>query len=196
MTISTFPVLIGLTAPLDREAIWSTASEESVSGQTEAYGFWSYPRYQYSLSFSVLRTAVGLVELQTLMAFRNQLSGPADVFQFKDDEDYVATTQNLAIGDGTNHDFQLQRSFGGYYEPVYAPVTVTQVRLNGTPTAAYTLLDGGIIHFTSAPGAGVQPDWTGTFNWLCRFDEDRFKFTRGMPGYWAAKDLTFTTVKL
>ena len=50
--------------------------------------------------------------------------------------------------------------------------------------------------FSTAPGAGVSHLWSGTFNWLCQFDDDENTFQMDYDGIWSTSALKFTTVKL
>ena len=54
----------------------------------------------------------------------------------------------------------------------------------------------GIVTCATAPVAGAVLAWTGTFNWLCRFDDDSLDFQQFGTGLWSMDSLKFSTVKL
>ena len=60
----------------------------------------------------------------------------------------------------------------------------------------YGLYSNGIIVMASAPASGASIQWTGTYNWLCRFDDDSVDFQAFGDGFWSLGSLTFTTEKL
>jgi hypothetical protein len=60
----------------------------------------------------------------------------------------------------------------------------------------YSVGTTGSIVFTTTPAAGTVLLWSGSFNWLCRFDADEMKFSLDYAGIWSLKSCIFTTVKL
>lgn len=193
MTIPIFPTLPGMGFPT-RSPIWSTLKHRSVSGKTSALQEWTAPIYRFEVPINVLREAQALSEWEEMSAFYNTVGGGAQLFEFDFPNDSVATNQSCGVGDGIETDFQLARSLGGFVEPVFAP-TITEVTLNGVPTVAYTE-SGGLVTFTAAPAVGETVRWTGTFGWLCRFDEDSIDFAEFAYQFWELKRLTFTSDKL
>lgn len=174
-----FPVLKGEEWGMTRKQIWSTDVQEAVSGYTVRVGLYPFPRYQWTLSFSILDTTTtdetGLAaDFQTLFGFLDSLFGRTLPFLYQDEYDHSVTNQSIAVGDGTTTAFQLQRSFGGSVCPVFAPiVSGMTVTLNGTPTSAYTLdINTGIITFTTAPGAAVAIAASFSYYWRCFLDDD------------------------
>jgi len=200
-TLPVFPVFPGVTFPVKRSAKWKTVPQESISGQETRLALWSYPRWKYELSFEFLRTYGSYTEWQTMIGFINSMNGSAGVFQYYDITDSIATAQSIGTGDGTNKSFQCVRSYGGFLEPVFAPVTisvystVSSVITLVSPTL-YTVSQTGQVVFTTAPATGAIISWTGTFNWLCRFDDDEIKAQEDMSGFWSIKSCMFSTVKL
>ena len=173
-----FPTLIGEEWGITRKPIWSTSVQEAASGYTVRIGLYPFPRYQWTLSFSILDTTStdepGLAaDFQNLFGFLNSLFGRTLAFLYRDEYDNAVTNQAIGVGDGTTTTFQLQRTFGGFTEPVFAPNAITTVTLNGTPTTAYTLdATSGIVTFTSAPGAGVAIAASFSYYWRCFLDDD------------------------
>lgn len=194
-----FPTLKGLTFPVKRKPMWKTLHQESVSGMDNPVALWTFPRWAYELPFSFLRSDNVNLEWQTLVAFFNVVNGSALAFQFNDPDDNTATTQGFGTGDGVTTAFPLVRSLGGlggfsFVEPVFAP-TVTTIFDNGTPTVAYTLGTQGMVTFNAAPAVGHALTWTGTYNWLCRFDDDTADFEKFASTFWDLKKIGFTTIK-
>lgn len=197
MTIPIFPALPGLTWPVKRTPIWKTLTQESLSGKETRIPVYTFPRYRWSVSFEFLRVIAGDVEFQTLLGFLNSLSGGAQPFYYSDPNDHSVTLQPFGTGDGVTTSFQLVRSYGGFVEPVQSVVASgLAVFVNGTPTAASFISSSGVVTFASAPAAAATITWTGTFNWLCRMDNDSQEFVEFMSGIYSTDDLAFTSIKL
>jgi uncharacterized protein (TIGR02217 family) len=197
MSNAVFPSLPGLTFPIVRTPIWKTLIQTTQSGRELRAAQMSYPLYKWSLAFDVLRTASAFNELQQLIAFYNARSGSYDSFLYTDQDDNSVTDQSFGFGDGSTVAFQLTKGFGGYIEPVLATNVITNVKVNGTVTAAYTVnAMTGILTFTTAPASGATLTWTGTFYYQCRFLADSYDFSKLMSGLYEAKKLEFQSVKL
>lgn len=196
MSDAVFPTLPGLTYPVEKTAIWSTKIQTSVSGKETRLGYWSYPRWEYALRYSILRSDNVNAELQTLVGFFNARMGAYDDWLFLDPDDYIATNQVFATGDGTTTAFQLARTWGGWTEPVRAVLSVSSVKVNGTPTSAYTVnTSTGVITFTSAPTNGATLAWSGQFYWRCRFLDDQVTAAKFMKDFWETRTLKFQSLK-
>ncbi len=201
-----FPTLNFLTFPAKRSPMWKTLHQESVSGMDNPIPLWSFNRWSYELQISLLNSkssafqnAVAL-EWQELNALYNQLQGSSGVFQYNDTDDNTATNQLFGSGDGISTAFPLTRTMTGaggftFNEPVFAPVGTPVIKINGTPTVLFTLGTQGLITFNSPPAGGASLSWTGTFRWLCRFDEDSLDFSKFMNQLWECKSLKFTSIK-
>lgn len=197
MAAPIFPTIPGLAWPVKRTIEWSSVKQEAASGVSPRFPMWTYPRYKYSLSAEALRQYGALVEYNTFAGFFNQLFGGAGIFQFQDSSDFSATAQTFGTGDGTTTAFQLMRSVGGFSEPVFAPVTGYSVYDNGTLVAPANYTDNGLgkVTFTVAPLNTHALTWTGTYNWLCQFDEDMIELSEFASGFWGMDKIEFTTVK-
>jgi len=191
-----FPSLPGLTYPAKRVPVWSTDQQDALSGKKNRFQNFTYPLWKYDLPFSFLRSDSVNVELQALVGFFNQLNGSTGLFQYPDPDDGSVTDQNFGAGDGTSTTFQLVRTYGGFTEPVFLPVGTPTIKIAGTPTVAFTVSNIGQIIFNAAPALGALLQWTGTFNWPCRFDEDTLDLEKFMQNLWELKSLKFTTEKL
>ena len=206
MTLPIFPTLKGATFPVKRTPIWSTLHQEAVSGQDNPIGLWTYNRWRYEIPYSGFNSSsiafqgLPALEWQTLAAFFNQVQGSRLVFQFADPDDGAVTDQLFGTGDGTTVAFPLTRTMTGlgsvsWNEPVFAPVTITNVKINGTPTALYALGTQGLVTFNSPPALNALLTWTGSYRWLVRFDKDVTDFEKFMDRLWELKSISFTSIK-
>jgi|SRR5882672_2329765 len=206
MTVPTFPPLIGATYPVVKTPTWKTLHQEATSGQDNPIPLWSFPRWRISLPYEALNSSsaalqsLAALEMQGLAVLFNLVRGAALVFQFADPDDGAVTDQLFGLGDGATTAFPLVRTmtgFGGvtFSEPVFAPVAIASVKVAGTPTVLYTLGTQGLVTFNSPPAAAAALTWTGTFNWLCRFDDDAVDFEKFVNLIWQAKAIKFTTIK-
>src|SRR4051812_37165692 len=98
MTIPTFPVLSGLAYPVLRKPMMSTVKTRSVNGKVNALQMMAFPLWNYTLTYSFLRSASAYKEWQTLLAFFLSVGGAANVFQFHDVDDCQATAQGFGAG--------------------------------------------------------------------------------------------------
>lgn len=195
-----FPTLPGLTFPVTRSNLgFQVDVLESISGIRTALPTRAVPRYQWAIGFEMLRQGgIGpdmFAELATLAGFYNGRLGRTLPFAYRDPRDDTATGQYLGTGDGATRTFQLLRTFGGFTEPVRAPLAASAVYLGGSVAdpASYSVGATGRLTFATPPGAGVPIRWDGTFGWLCRFDDDRIDFAEFMRGYWSVDKITFSS---
>lgn len=154
----------------------------------------SIPLYRYSLVYEFLRVANPYAEYQTLVGFFNQVGGTFDDWLFQDLDDNAAVSQLFGVGDGSTTVFQLGRTLGGFFEPVFGPgagLTFTAAGSAVTPTVS----NYGQVTFASAPAAGAQLRWTGPFYWRCRFVSETLEFIRSYQTFLEAKRVEFMTVK-
>lgn len=191
-----YPALPGLNYNNSRTAQWNSLKQVATSGRETRLALWSYPRYQYELDYGLLRNGAAWQEWQTLVGFYNLVSGAGGMFQYNDPNDNSGTAQSIGTGDGTTTTFQLLRSLGGFTEPVFAPNGTPTITVAGVATLAFTVGSTGKITFTTAPAAGAALTWSGSFYWLCRFDDDTLATTQVMSTFWEAKKVKFSTVKL
>jgi hypothetical protein len=98
-----------------------------------------------------------------------------------DGTDSVSNTTILAFGE----QLEQQNIATSYIATTIVAVTVTD----------YALGTQGLVTFSTAPLAAAILSWTGTYNWLCRFDADATDFEKFMNRLWECKALKFTTIK-
>lgn len=202
MTLRLFPALPGIVYPVKRTPLWSTDKQVSVSGKVSALARWTYPRYGIEVGYEFLRMDTAWREYQDLVAFYNLASGGAGLFRFNDPNYNTATLQGIGVGDGTTVAFQLLASIAGpnfsWIDPVFYPVT-SQIFINGvlkaTP-ADYSISTTGLVTFTTPPAVGALLTWTGTFQWLVRFDDDSSTFEQFTYNLVENKKISFTSEKI
>ncbi len=190
----TFPSLPGLAYPLKRSPQWSTAKLTALSGRESRIARWSYPVWQYVLPFEFLRSG-SFGEYESFVGFFNAVGGSANPWLFSDPLANSVTAQGFGTGDGATTTFQLVRSLGGYAEPVLSISGVT-ITINGTATTAFSIGANGIVTFATAPAMGAALAWSGSYQMVCRFDEDTVAMSNTMSGFWEAKEVKFTSVKV
>lgn len=199
MPINTYPTLPGLGYPIRRQPELISARYTALSGKRTVTPKATFPRWRWELPYSFLRSAAygsaaAFSELETLVGFFNSRSADGAVFKYVDAEDNTATAQQFGTGDGATTQFQLYRAYGGFTEPVYAP-TVTQITEAGVevPDTDYTVGDTGIVTFDVAPANAAALLWTGTFAFLCRFDEDTIDLQRVLKGLSEGPSVRFSS---
>ena len=206
MTIPTFPTLPGIAFPVRRTPMWKTVTQESVSGKDYRIGYWTYPRYQWEVSFEMLRSDQINLEWQHLQGLFNQVSGSMSPFHWSDPNDKAVTGQGIGTGNGSTKAFNFFRALGNFAEPVQDVVASgLNVYVSGvlkTLTTDYTLLTDpqwGLIYgvnFVSAPANAALITADFSYNWACRFDDDNADFTQFMYQVMDAQKLVFTSIKV
>lgn len=202
MTLPIFPSnLPGLAWDVLKTPMSSTRVLTARSGLEYRAANWSYGKYKWELNYTVLRqNRNGLTELQQLMGFCLQQQGMFAPFLYSDPTDNSVTQQPLGVGNSSQTVFPLLRTLGGWTDPNLVLNTMNAVYLNGTPTAAYTIVQVGqygldSIQFNSPPGGGVQITSTFSYYWPVRFLQDDPEFTNFAYQFWAQKKLQFQSVK-
>jgi uncharacterized protein (TIGR02217 family) len=198
MALAVFSPPPGIAWPVKRRPTWKTTRLPALSGAETTQRPWSYPRRQYELPFEFLRKS--LAELQYMEAFYNSVGGSAGAWLYDDPIDRAVVDQSFGTGDAVTRAFGLVRTQTGgaasFTEPVFAPNAITNIKVNGVATAAYVLGTTGLITFTVAPAAAATITWTGTYRWICRFDDDNLEFSQSDTEYFDLAKLSFTTLKL
>lgn len=203
MSAAVFPTLPGLTYDIVRTPIWGNTTEQFVSGkELRINNGWTYPRYQWDLTFSVLRSDAVLHEFQTLIGFYNARNGSYDSFQYHDADDNSITGQQFGIGFPGQHDYQLVRNFGTFIEPVFAPNVVSAVYINSVlqDPATYSVNDWGtskpgIITFASVPSTGLALTADFTYYFPVRFVDDKLPFNNFMKQLYNCQKLSLISIK-
>lgn len=154
------------------------------SGHEERNTIWTHSRRRYDASLGVR----DIDDMHEVIEFFEARRGRLHGFRWKDWADWKSCPpkqtptnmdQVIGVGDGTEHDFQLQKvySSGGssYTRPIKKPVAGTVlISKNGVSSLSGWTVDTttGIIHFTSAPTAGHIIRAGFEFDVPVRFDQD------------------------
>jgi uncharacterized protein (TIGR02217 family) len=195
MSSEIFPSLAGLEYPVVRTPVWKTLAQTAVSGNENRVGLWTYPRWQWTLSFNFLRDDANN-EFRTLAGFFLARQGSYDSFLFNDADDNAVTAQPLGIGNGTQTDFQFVRSFGGFTEPVLSPLSgFIDIYVNGALTTSWSLLPAGIVQFATAPAAAAVITASFAYLWPVRFLADQYDFSKTLNRIWEQKKLDLISLK-
>ncbi len=123
-------------------------------------------------------------QLNSLIAFFRARKGRAYGFRFKDWTDYKAFAQPLGIGDGTNKNFQLVKSYAsgtaGEIRTITKPVqgTVKPYLAGVQQTSGWSVnTTNGVLTFVTAPAQGVAVTADFEFDVPVRFDTDSMAVT-------------------
>ena len=192
MSNAIFPAsLPGLTLNTSIAPRVSTTIQSAISGRETRAAFMSYPLWDITFSYSVLRSSAAYLELDQVMGFFLQVKGSFDSFLVTIPNDNAVTDMQFGTGNGTQVAYQLTRTRGaggfGFVEPVQNVQTITNVKVNGVETTAYTINSAGLITFTTAPASSAVITWTGSFYYRCRFTQDTASFDRFMNNLWELK---------
>jgi len=195
MSNAIFPTLPGLKWDIKKTPEFSTCVQTSASGKENATAFWSYPRWQFELSYELLRDT-GVSELKTLMGFFLQRQGRFDSFLFNDTSDNSITGQQIGIGDGSATKFQLVRTLGGFVEPMKAIKGTPAIYLAGIAQGSGWSVDAnGMVTFAAAPATGVSITADFNYYFRCRFLQDTSEFSQFMYQLWENKKVQFKSIK-
>jgi len=199
MSNAIFPDLPGLKFDRVKKPTWSTLIKTAVSGKESRAALWTYPRYQYDLSYDVLRLSSAYQELATLMGFYLARQGAFDSFLYLDPSDSQCVGQEIGIGDGVASSFRLIRGLGGFLEATPNPIETTAVYLDGVAqTSGWSggdLASAGVVTFVTPPTIGVTVTADFSYYFRCRFLDDSVDFSNSMYQIWELKKLSFITVK-
>lgn len=201
MTVAIFPSLRGIAWPVAWQPLWNSQVQEAISGKQYVVQFWTFPRRKISVPINVLHSD-SYLDWQAMEAFFNQVQGRTLPFLWNQPTDNSIANQPIGTGDGTTTAFAFVRALGGFVEPTQGIQSITQVKVAGTPTSAYTLLTDpnfGLtygITFTSPPASGAAIVASFTYYWPCRFDKDTAELEQFQLNYWRLKKIEFTTAKI
>ncbi len=140
-----FPTLAGQSWSVHKKPTFASIVANHVSGREVRSPNYANPVWQFELTFDGLDgTAsgqyggIGANSLQSLMGLFLQCQGQFGSFLFYDPSDYSVSAQAFGTGDGATTAFQLQRTLGGFSEPVtqpFAPVVPALFQVQGSPLA-------------------------------------------------------------
>lgn len=196
---ASLPSLPGLIFPVTRANTgFNVAKQEPISGARRTrFPFRNTPVRSWEIGFDILRSKAfgqsAFSELQTLEGFYNSVYGTSYAFSYTDDTYNSVSGAPFGVGDGTSTAFQLVAQIGGFTESVYLPTGTPEIFINSSlQTSGYLFNSVGVITFDTAPASGTFLSWTGTYDWLCRFDSETVNFKEIMSGIWQLDKLTFS----
>ncbi len=187
----TLAAMPGLAWSVFKSPAFNTKRQTSVGNSELRASFTPYPRWTWQLKYNFL--VGGGSHYETLLAFYLARQGGYDSFLYEDPSDYTVTDQSFGVGDGVTTTFQVVRSLGGFSEPIYNPNAITNIKVAGVPTGAYTQ-SAGRITFAAPPAAAAALAWTGTYRWRVRFDDDSQSFEEFAYNLWSLGNLSFTSI--
>lgn len=200
MSNSVFPSLTttpGLAWSVLRAPSFLTKKQTSVGNVELAASFTPYPRWTWTLRYNVLRQAtiqsVLYAEFETLAGFFLSRRGGYDSFLYDDPSDDSVSDMAFGTGDGSTTQFRLFRTLGGFAEPIYNVNAITNIKVAGVPTGAYSQ-SGGLITFSGAPANGAALTWTGSYYWRARFTQDESQFEEFASQFWRNQSVSFKSV--
>jgi len=201
LTPPSFPVLPGQAWSVHKRPSYSTRVASHVSGREARTPFYSYPLYEFELTFDALISNaafpnLGSNSLQSLMGLYLQCQGQYGTFLYTDPSDNSVSGQIIATGDGATTAFTFMRTLGGSTEPVSWVTAVSDIYLNGVvETSGWTLTTPNTLTFTTPPGVGVAIAGDFAFAFQCRFLDDQSDFENFTSGLWQVQSLKFRSVK-
>lgn len=202
MSTEVFPSLIGLGWPVSRQELWRTNVQENSGGKETRTGLWSYPRHLWTLTYDILRVGPSYQELQQLLGFFDNRLGRLESFLYRDEDDNQVAAQGLGTGNGVLAAFQLVRAFGGFVEPIFAPLNVTAVYLDAVPVSgalwsvsSWGAAAPGVLTFLTPPTLGQVVTADFSFYFPARFERDDQTFQKFMAGAYSADGVSFRSIK-
>lgn len=196
-----YPTLAGLGYSVEKTPNFSTKVQKAVSGKEYRAAFFSYPIWEFKLTYNFLRDNTTNNELKQLLGFFLKTYGGFTPFFLNDPSDNAVTNQSFGTGDGTTVGFQLVRTYGGggftFNEPVVALNGSPTIKDNGsTVSGANYSITNGLVTFNTPPVSGHALTWTGAFYYYVRFKEDSQLFSQFMNNLWEAKNVHMIGVKI
>lgn len=200
ITTPFFPVSVftGLKIEVKRTDAFDNVESVAASGRRTAVSWREMPLSTFEVSFEFLDGNGNLIppsmdgtiqftELDTLRGFFNAQHGGLLPFLLRLSDltripsDSLVTGQQFGTGDGTTVNFQLCRTVGSFLEPLQTidPNGTLNVYVDGTLKTLgthYTILNAGVVQFTSAPALNAVITGDIPFAYICTFGQDEADF--------------------
>jgi hypothetical protein len=199
-----FPQLAGQGWSVHKRPTFSTRVASHVSGREVRASLYAGTLYEFELTFDALASnglatgaaaSLGPTSLQTLLGFYLQCQGQLGTFLYVDPTDNGAHGQVFGTGDGATTSFTLQRTLGGFTEPVSYATQLTAAYVNGIVQAGCALVAPNVVTFPIAPAIGATLSADFTYAFLCRFLDDQQDFENVMSGLWTLESLKFRSIR-
>ncbi|MEO0462317.1 MAG: DUF2460 domain-containing protein [Pseudomonadota bacterium] len=162
---------------------FSTSVSVTASGHEQRNSLWADARMHFDVGPGIRSES----ELSQLIAFFRARRGAARGFRISDPFDFSSREmtgtptpidQPIGTGDGGRADFPLIKSYSDGNDPQIRPITrpraeTVLISVDGVGTDDWTLGEGGMVTFTTAPPAGADIRAGFLFDVPVRFAEDR-----------------------
>ena len=203
-----FPTLRGLSYPIGKTPHWKTLQNQTISGVKKFVQLYTYPYYEFTLSFDYLSDENSQSDdIHTLAGFYNRVGGAGVDFLYADPlfEDNTVSMQAFGDTDGSKSVFQLVHSYGGFVEPIFGILEHPQIfKKNNSTNVVTTLTEGtdysissmGVVTLKSTISSGFTLLWTGKWYYRCHFAEDETTLEQIFYGGWSLDELTLESIKV
>lgn len=201
-----FPTLKGLTYSVTKRPVFSTNVNSHVSGAEVRIGYFSWPLWEFKLSYDYLPDTAGEADLKTMMGFFGSNYGALMAFLFKDPSDYTVDGQYIGTGDGSTTNFLIQRTYGAgghtFTEPVGwvdlgadFNVYIDGILQTSGYTVAQTQMTANELRFGTPPAAGEVVTVDMNYYFAVRFKDDMLDFEEFMHQLWELKELNLRSLR-
>lgn len=193
-----FPRLRGREFIANKAPLFSTRIKTASNSREVRVSDYPYPIWNFSVTHSYARDLASDPDVQKLFGFFNGRQGRFGFFFYYDEAEPAVSNYQFGTGNGTQTKFTIMRPVGAATayetsEPVRAFWNTPTITVNGTPTAAFTIAPWGEITFTTAPANGAILRWSGSFLFVCRFDDDTMSLKQFASSFWEPDGLTFVS---
>jgi uncharacterized protein (TIGR02217 family) len=159
---------------------WNNIEQEAIAGNEQRFARWTKCRGVGDLSLGLQDSDDPLGDFRAIYAMFLSHRGSLYPWRFRCHYDCTAENESFGTGAGVETVFQLTMTYDpseillgipgplSYVRDITLVVGTPILKINGTPTSAFTLSSAGVVTFTSAPTGDLT--WSGTFDIPVRFD--------------------------
>lgn len=155
---------------------------------------WSQARARYNVLHAIKNQA----QIDELIIFFRKMRGKAYAFRFKDWADFLATAQEIGVGDSANKNFQLVKNYDSSSRIISKPVSGSvTVYIDGVEQTSGVAVDStsGIVSFVTAPAVDEVITADFEFDVPVRFDTDYLPVTFDSAGLNSIRDIQLIEVR-
>lgn len=156
---------------------------------------WSQARARYNVLHAIKNQA----QIDELIIFFRKMRGKAYAFRFKDWADFLATAQEIGVGDGAHKNFQLVKNYDSSSRIISKPVSGSvTVYIDGVEQTSGVAVDStsGIVSFVTAPAVDEVITADFEFDVPVRFDTDYLPVTFDSAGLNSIRDIPLIEVRV
>ncbi|MGL5807318.1 MAG: DUF2460 domain-containing protein [Xenococcaceae cyanobacterium] len=167
---------IGFDFGANNELIFKTTVIELGDGSEQRLAHYQAPLAQIQFGDRDLSTHQMHQSFQYLQQFFRERKGSQETFAVRTWDDYEAIRQPCRRLTSTT--YLLEKEYGDLACPVRLPIlSKLEIFVNGTKlVGGYSVdVDEGVIIFTTAKATTDVITWSGEFDRLCRFSEDKLE---------------------